>query len=127
MRGACFVNPNTGAGRAIELASNGEERAQLRAGQEGAEHGLARSTVKRTHCVDGEDCSAGIDLGSRAEDARQSLAAGTRAEAVLVREASMLEVWCESLCQGSSNNQTAYGLRARRRWMAKPPILARCT
>ena len=50
-----------------------------------------------------EDYSAGIALRSRAEDAWQSLAPGTRAGAVLVREASMLEVWCGGLCQGSPN------------------------
>ena len=44
--------------------------------------------VKCNPCVHGEDFSAGIDLGSRAEDARQSVAAGTRAEAVLVHEGS---------------------------------------
>ena len=55
MRGACFVNPNIRAGRAIELTDKREERAQLRAGKEGAEHGLARRMVKCTHCVHGED------------------------------------------------------------------------
>ena len=105
VRDALSVNPDVRAGGAIELAGKfkREERAQFRVGEEGAEHGLAGGMVEGTNCIDGEDCSTGIDLGSRAEDAWQGLTAGTRAEAILVREARLLEVWRESLCQGSPN------------------------
>ena len=84
VRDALSVNPDVRAGGAIELAGKfkREERAQFRVGEEGAEHGLAGGMVEGANCIDGKDCSTGIDLGSRAEDAWQGLTAGTRAEAI---------------------------------------------